>query len=256
MPTLGEALTVGEHEVVAFVGAGGKTTAMFRLARELRDAGATVVITTTTKILIPAIDNDLRVVVEEERSALLAAVADAIAHGRIPVVARATTPDGKLAGIPPEWIADLAKLPAVRHVLVEADGAAHKPFKAPREGEPVIPRSATIVVAMVGVDALGERLSEVAHRPDEVMALTGLGSDDRLDERSIALVLLHPAGIAKGAPPAARIVSLLNKADDPRRVERARELAAELLRGGAQRVVIAALEARDAVLEIQGTQTT
>jgi molybdenum cofactor cytidylyltransferase len=255
MPTLRDALTIGRREVVTFVGAGGKTTAMFRLARELRASGAAVVVTTTTRILIPPSSPDLVVVIESERSALLAGVTDALAHDRIPVVARERTGDGKLAGVPPEWVADLAELPTVRYALVEADGAARKPFKAPREGEPVIPRVATVVVAIVGIDALGEPLSEVAHRPEQVMALTGLGADDRLDARSIARVLLDPAGTAKGAPPGARIVYLLNKADDPRRVTQARELAAELRRAGAPRVVIAALEAADAVIEVRGTET-
>jgi len=253
--TLREALGLGDREIVAFVGAGGKTTGMFRLARELRADGATVIVTTTTKILAPPETSDLRVVIEPERSALLAAVAGTVAHQRTAVVARATTPDGKLAGIHPDWVAALADLPGVRYVLVEADGAARKPFKAPRDGEPVIPRAATIVVAMVGVDAIGELLSEVAHRPEQVMALTGLGPGDRLDARSIAHVLLDPAGIAKGAPRGARIVYLLNKADDPRRVERAHELAAELRRGGAKRVVIAALAARNSVIEVEGTET-
>jgi probable selenium-dependent hydroxylase accessory protein YqeC len=251
MVTLHEALGLRDHDVVAFVGAGGKTTAMFRLARELRADRTTVVVTTTTKILIPPPSPDLRVVIERERSALIASVARLIAHEPIPVVARETTADGKLIGIPPEWVTDLAELPGLRHVLVEADGAARKPFKAPRDGEPMIPSAATVVVAVVGVDALGEPLSAVAHRPEQVMALTGLAADDRLDARAIARVLLDPRGIAKGAPRGARIVSLLNKADDPHRVEQARELAAELRRGGARRVVIAALEAREAVIGVE-----
>lgn len=255
MVTLRDALGLGDRDVVAFVGAGGKTTAMFRLARELHAGGAKVVVTTTTKILIPPPSSDLRVVLERERSALLASVTSAIAHGSIPVVARETTPDGKLVGIPPEWAADLVGCPAVTHLLVEADGAARKPFKAPREGEPVIPSAATVVVAIVGVDALGEPLSEVAHRPEEVMAITGLAAHDRLDARAIARVVLDPRGSTKGAPPRARIILLVNKADDPRRVEQARELAAELRRGGAQRVVIAALEATEAVIEVRGTET-
>lgn len=255
MITLRDALGIGDRDVVAFVGAGGKTTAMFRLARELHAGGAKVVVTTTTRILIPPSSSDLRVVLERERSALLASVTSAIARGSIPVVARETTPDGKLVGIPPEWVADLVECPAVTHLLVEADGAAGKPFKAPREGEPVIPSTATVVVAIVGVDALGEPLSEVAHRPEQVMAITGLGAHDRLDARAIARVILDPRGGTKGTPPRARIILLVNKADDPRRVEQARELAAEFRRGGAQRVVIATLEATEAVIEVRGTET-
>jgi len=253
--TLRDALGLGDRDVVAFVGAGGKTTAMFRLARELHAGGAKVVVTTTTKILIPPPSSDLHVVLERERAALIASVTSAIAHGSIPVVACEATPDGKLVGIPPEWVADLVECPALTHVLVEADGAARKPFTAPRKGEPVIPSATTVVVAIVGVDALGEPLSEVAHRPERVMMITGLAAHDRLDARAIARVVLDPRGSTNGAPPRARIVVLVNKADDRRRVEHARELAAELRRGGAQRVVIAALEATEAVIEVRGTET-
>jgi len=250
--TLREALGIGDREVVAFVGAGGKTSAMFRLARELRADGATVVVTTTTKILLPASGSDLRVVVEADRSRLLAATVTAIEHGLLPVAARAAIPEGKLEGVPPEWIADLARLRGVTHVLVEADGAARRPITAPREGEPVIPGSATIVVPIVGVDALGHLVSEVAHRPERVAALTGLAASDRLDARAIARVLLDPRGNTSGAPDGARIVPVVNKADDPQRLRAARELAAELRRAGAAHVVIAALEAEHAVVELSG----
>lgn len=252
MLTLREALRLGDHEVVAFVGAGGKTSAMFRLARELRADGATVVVTTTTKILVPASSPDLRVVVEADHSRLLAATATALEHGRVPVVARATLPEGKLEGIPPEWVADLARLRGVTHVLVEADGAARRPITAPREGEPVIPGSATVVVPIVGIDALGRPASEVAHRPERVAAVTGLAASDRLDARAIASVLLGPQGNTRGAPDGARIVPVVNKADDPQRVRAARELVAELRRAGAERVVVATLEGTSAVVEIAG----
>ena len=48
--TLGDALGVTGAEVVALVGGGGKSTAMFRLAREMVDKGGQVITTTTTKI--------------------------------------------------------------------------------------------------------------------------------------------------------------------------------------------------------------
>ena len=48
--SLAGALRVGRGDVVAFVGGGGKTTSMFRLAAELSAAGLRVVTTTTTHI--------------------------------------------------------------------------------------------------------------------------------------------------------------------------------------------------------------
>jgi len=235
---------------VAFVGAGGKTTAMFLAASELRAAGAAVVVTTTTRILIPPPDPYLEVIVWEDGRDAPSDVRTALECGRVPVVAQALLPEGKLGGIAADRVAELARIPEVTHVLVEADGAARRPFKAPREGEPVIPASATLVVAVVGIDALGEPLSDlVAHRPEEVTALTGLAKGERLTATAIARVMLGSGGNTRGSPRGARIVALVNKADTPRRVSAAHDLATELRRCGAERVVIATLEAERPIVE-------
>ena len=48
--TLTEALGIVADDVVALVGGGGKTTAMFRLAREIAERGEQALTTTTTHI--------------------------------------------------------------------------------------------------------------------------------------------------------------------------------------------------------------
>lgn len=249
--SLSEALGLGGRDVVAFTGAGGKTTALFRIARELRGAVAPVV-TTTTRIFVPPPAADLALVVEADRDALLMATEAALATGRIPVVGCATTADGKLVGVPPEWCGDLAALAGAGCVLVEADGSARHPITAPREGEPVIPPSATVVVAVVGVDALDGPVADVAHRPERVAALTGIALDARLDAAAVARVLVGPDGNARGAPPAARVVALVNKADDDARLRAARDVAVAVRARRHMRVVIAALESEEVVREVVG----
>jgi probable selenium-dependent hydroxylase accessory protein YqeC len=54
-----------EGGVVSIVGAGGKTSLMFRIARELSQAGESVLTTTTTKILMPGKDQSARVIVSD-----------------------------------------------------------------------------------------------------------------------------------------------------------------------------------------------
>lgn len=251
MRVIRDALRIGDREVVAFVGAGGKTTAMFGLARELIAAGAGVVVTTTTKIRVPPADEDLEVVLEASAGDPLAAVAAAIARGRVAVVARAVIPGDKLDGVAPERVADLAAVAVVTHVLVEADGAAGRSVKAPRPGEPVIPASATLIVPVVGIDALGAPLSEaIAHRPERVAALTGLARGQPLTSQALARVVLGPDGNTRGAPTVARVVPLVNKADTPDRLAAAHALAAELRRYGAERVAIAALGTERPIIEV------
>lgn len=251
MGLLHEALGVRDGDIVAFTGAGGKTTAMFRCAREPH-GHRTFVVTTTTRILVPAPAPDLALVVEDERDALLRAVSGALASRRIPVAGRQTTADGKLVGLPPPWVADLAGLEGVAGVLVEADGAARLPITAPRDGEPVIPLSATLVVAVVGVDALEAPVAIAAHRPERVTALTGVAPGLRLDPTAIARILVGPNGNTHGAPPGARVVALVNKADGAARLGAARAIAAAVRARRDVRVVVAALEAEEIVRDVIG----
>ena len=48
-----DACGLSEGAVVSIVGAGGKTSLMFRLAREVRERGKSCLVTTSTRILIP-----------------------------------------------------------------------------------------------------------------------------------------------------------------------------------------------------------
>ena len=244
MTGLAAAFGLGPREVVALVGGGGKTTAMFRLAREL---GPGAVITTTTKIFVPPIEADLAPVTTSDRAALVDETRHAGRAGRIPVVGTTVTDTQKLVGVAPEVIDELAALDEVRYVLVEADGARQHPFKAPREGEPVIPASCTVVIGVVGIDVLGGRLSDVAHRPERVAALLDRPLDAILDVDAVASVIVHPRGTAKDVPPSARYVVLINKADGDASLEAARGLAQELMTRGILRVVITSLASPEPV---------
>ena len=51
--TLAEAFSIGEREVISLVGAGGKTTLLYALGRELSALRCGVILTTTTKIFEP-----------------------------------------------------------------------------------------------------------------------------------------------------------------------------------------------------------
>src|SRR5579884_3209168 len=166
--TLSEALGVRDRRVVAFTGGGGKTTAMFRLAREL--AAERVLVTTTTKIWVPRPD-EAALVLADDPDGACERLRAGWARG-VRALGTAVTPEGKLQGVPPEWVAGLRR--AADRVLVEADGAAGKPLTAPRVHEPVIPPSAALVVPVAGVDAVGAALDdEHAHRVAEIAALTG-----------------------------------------------------------------------------------
>ena len=245
------ALRVQAGDVVSFVGAGGKTTTMYRLAHELEAARLKVVTTTTTKIGAPSTEQTRSFVVESDRAALLARVNGALQEHSHVTVAHTPYAEGKFLGIPPEWIEALRTLPQVQAVLVEADGARKLPFKAPREGEPVVPQETTVLVSCAGMSAIGAPLDEDhVCRADVVSRLSGLALDEAVDIETMARILAHSDGGLKERPAQARAVALLNQADSEARIGAARQVAAALQRGRAfDEVLIGATATADPIIE-------
>ena len=126
----------------------------------------------------------------------------------------------KLRGIAPELVDQLAaqaKTLGVTAILVEADGSRRLPLKAPAEHEPALPTSTTLLVPVMGMDALGAPIDEAhVHRVAWVRHILNLAPDDattRLTPQMAARLLVHPQGGAKSLPPGARLLPLLNKAE-------------------------------------------
>jgi molybdenum cofactor cytidylyltransferase len=252
------ALGLGTGEIVAFVGGGGKTTAMFRLAQELVAEGQQVITTTTTRLgasqvaLAPA---HLRLETDglstRQRVRLLA---ELDAHRHVLVVAMVDNALDKAVGVDPELIPILAQLPGVNAVLVEADGAREKPFKAPAAYEPMIPSATTVVVPVMGVEALGQPLTTVwAHRVELICGLTGASEGDLITPKLAAQVLAHPQGGRKNVPPGARVIPLINKVESEAQADLATATAVQLLQApGCEAVMIGTMQSGDPVRRVLG----
>lgn len=240
-----DALAVRAGDLVAIVGGGGKTTALYRLGVELAAREAPVVLSGTTRFTPPERGEAPNLVIVEDEDALRRAVA----AGRWPLtVASGWGSKGRLLPIDPAWLDELHHERPELAIAVEADGSAMRPFKAPGEHEPVIPAGATLVVACAGLDAVGRPLDEThVHRPERVAALTGAGLGDPVTEEMVCVALLHPDGGRKAVPAGARWTVLLNKADTPEREAAGRRMAARLQRAGAG-VVLAKLKRPPPVL--------
>lgn len=164
--------------VTALIGGGGKTTAMYTLARELSPRG-TVLCCTTTRILPP---DHLPVLLSPGEEAVSAALAD---HG----CACLGTPaeNGKLSA--PEL--PMARLAALAdYVLVEADGSRGLPVKAHLPHEPVIPAEADQTVLLAGASGFGRPVREAVHRSEQFCRLTGTPPDGPVTAANLARLLL------------------------------------------------------------------
>ena len=256
---LSRALDIGKGDVITLVGAGGKTTAMYRLAQELADLGWRVVTTTTTLIRPPTPAQSEHVILNPDPDGLLRQLQEALkSHRRVTIATgRIADEKGKLRGLPPDLVAPILALPDVDTVIVEGDGARGRSLKAPAPHEPVVPSATTILVPVAAADALGKPLSqEMAHRPERAAALAGLAPGDGITPKVMATVLAHPQGGLKGAPPGARVLPLLNKVEDEEALAGAREVARLLLETSAiERVLLAAVATDDPVKEVWGRVT-
>ena len=239
-----KALGLGEREVVVLVGGGGKTSTLFRLGRELLSTRAGVIVTTTTHISAPAPEPDLETILHSDLDQSVADCRAALERGHLPGCGYAGDPGAQVGGRAPEVVDQYAARAEFSYIVVEADGSAHKPFKAPLEYEPVVPSSTTLLIAVVGVDALGQPLdAEHIHRPQRVAELSGATPGEPLTAGAIASVLLHRLGPLRDAPPAARTLVLLNKADTPARIVAANEIAEAVRARGSVSTLIGAVTA-------------
>jgi probable selenium-dependent hydroxylase accessory protein YqeC len=213
------ALGLDEASVLSVVGAGGKKTTLYRLAGGLEGA-----VVTSTVWIPPFADHVERVVETADPVATL----DTVPERPLGLVLRQARPD-RYAGYEPSVVDDVAAAGGTP-LLVKADGARNRLFKAPAEDEPRIPESTTVVVALASVRAVGEPLSEdLVHRPERVAALTGRDVGDEIRPADVATVLAHDAGGLKNVPDDARVVPVVNMVDTPGLVETGRSVARGVL---------------------------
>lgn len=184
--------------VTALIGGGGKTSTVYALAEHLKTQGS-VIVCTSTHILCPP---------------------------QYPYLPRLSAPlnpgevvstggfDGRKLSIPEQTFEELTRY--ADYVLVEADGSRQLPLKAHAPHEPVIPPQAKTVLAVIGIDGLGQPIRAVAHRPELYAGICHASVDDPVTEEMIrTVVATYPRldGI------------VINKADDPELIERAKRLA-------------------------------
>lgn len=244
-------LELKEKEIITLVGAGGKTSALICIARELAARGKRVIATTTTKMLLSQLQELAEPVVCPRVPELLDQVKEKLKKSNLVTCGSHLIEGGKVVGPSLEAVSQLARLP-VDYMLIEGDGAKGAGLKVPAAHEPVIPGETTLVITVMGLKVLGKPLEQPwVHRAE---LIPELWSKEELPSKvtvPLAATLLgHPLGGKKGVPEGARWVVLLNQAEEIREQETGRLLAEELFKYGPERVILGAVKFKAPVRQV------
>ncbi len=227
MTTIFTALIRGDEQLIALIGAGGKTSLMFSLAHAFQRRGIKVITATTTRILFPTPEQSSHVLLCSKQQDISARLEKELENTGHVTLAKRILPGNKLEGLPCSALEEIFGQSSAQRMIVEADGARTLPLKAPGANEPVVPAAADLYIGVAGLDCIGRPLSkDTTFRPQQVAALTGLAMGADITPGTVARLAVHPLGMLKGCPPGTRSLIFLNKIDKAGGLEKAQQVIA------------------------------
>ena len=190
---------------IAFVGSGGKTSIIMRLAEEQKALGKKVLVLTSTHMYAPKRYGVFTGLPADIEASLQA---DGIA------IAGKETDCGKIT-----WIGDAlydAAAPMADIILIEADGSKRLPLKIPSETEPVIPHEIDIILVVSGLGAIGNYGSEACHRWSLARQALNISDEDEILKPEHLSLLMKDGYLTqlKKKCPSALVIPIFNQADD------------------------------------------
>jgi molybdenum cofactor cytidylyltransferase len=196
---------------LAAVGAGGKSSILFSLARQI--PGKVIITTTTHLAMNQARLGDLHIT---DNTPGLAQVIETSAENAIVVLTSEHQQRERVSGpslTVLNFIHQLCKDKGYS-LLIEADGSRKLPLKAPGEDEPVIPDWVDEVLVLVGCSGFGKPLNDhTVFHPEIFSGLSGLPLEQPINLAAIIAMLIHPLGGRKNIPSVCRSLVVFNQAD-------------------------------------------
>ena len=175
---------IKKGDIITITGAGGKTSLMFSLARELSTLGR-VLVTTTTKIFTPKIDEYEELILPNHKTKGLAK--NIFIYGE-------KIENNKLHSLSYDKIFDLKK--DFDYILIEGDGAKEKKIKAWNNTEPCIPSFSTKVIGIINLDILDLKLEENnIHRFELFKEKFNCYINKTVDENFLTVSMLYLSGL-------------------------------------------------------------
>ncbi|MFH2038929.1 MAG: selenium cofactor biosynthesis protein YqeC [Chloroflexota bacterium] len=235
--TLLKALRLSKIPRIAFVGAGGKTSALSILSQQLPKP---LVVSTTTHLGTWQTGfADQHFILSDEPDWEI--IEDNFSTG-ITLITQNPVRD-RLQGLSIDQINRLYQICEDRQfpLLLECDGSRQLPLKAPGKNEPPIPQFVDTVVVVAGLTGLGKSLDEdTVYKPEIFSRLGNLPIGHTISLGTLGQVIVHQQGGLKNIPNNAKRILLLNQADQPRLQIQAGKLA-KIVQSNFNSIIVAEL---------------
>ncbi len=239
---LRNAFNLPDTPIVAIVGSGGKTSLLFRLAKEYSPL---VILSNTAHIGISQAENAdkvFQVSTSQDIDRIIESQPDGIL-----LITGMPDKKGRYSGLDGTTISHLINTCKKKGIplLIEADGCRGKPLKAPAPWEPPIPQEVDQVIVCIGADGFGKRINEEwVYRAEDFARLSQTIQEEIISPETVVKVIAHPFGGQKNIPPNARRYLLINQADQPEQQEFGGDIAIRSLHHF-EKCVISSLQGTD-----------
>lgn len=164
--------------ITCVVGSGGKTTLIHKLAKEYREQGKRVLITTTTHMRI---EPDTLVTDDPEK------IIECLNQNHFAFAGQPCKEEHKIQALSKETFQAVKKY--ADEILIEADGSRGLPIKMPSDTEPVLIPDCDKVIVVSSLNALDKPASEVVHRLSLALPILGIDEDTLITPSHIQTLL-------------------------------------------------------------------
>lgn len=219
-----------DRHFLSFVGAGGKSSLIEAMAAWGTKQGKKVLVTTTTHIFRSEPEKLARTADDLERIWIAENWA-VIGEVEMKQPQKLKMPDHA-------WMRQAMALADL--VLIEADGSKRLPCKVPAAHEPVILPETEVVIAVLGLSALGRPLKECCFRLEETEKLLEADEDHLLSCEDMAKILTSEEGLRKDVG-GRKYVAVLNQCDDDTRREDGERIGEMLCGWNVENVILSKL---------------
>jgi probable selenium-dependent hydroxylase accessory protein YqeC len=213
-------LGLKKSDIISIVGAGGKTTMMFKIAEELRGLNK-VLACTTTKIYVPLEDKYDFICTDGEMMHRYIRMKE----NGIYILGSGVSCENKILGLRKKELDELTQ--HFDYELIESDGAKKKCLKGWNDSEPVIYSNTTKTVGIIDIQSLGLIINENnVHRSKLFCELTGAKQGETVKTEHLLEIIINPLGLFKAA--LGEKILYINKVERPKDLILAKSLVNEI----------------------------